>query len=187
VDTATRQVLLETESIDPSDALEWRHRAETIAWIRSGADIFRRAKPATPPQHLVSYCVVLDAAKAAVLLVDHIDAGLWLPPGGHVEPGEHPRDAVVREAGEELALDVPRAAVRPPLFVSVEETIGRTAGHTDVSLWYVVEATAGTQFEPDPTEFHAVEWWTVDRIKDADASTLGPHLHRFVRKLALAP
>lgn len=38
----------------------------------------------------MSYFLV--ASDTQVLLVDHKNAQLWLPTGGHVEPGEHPRD-----------------------------------------------------------------------------------------------
>jgi 8-oxo-dGTP pyrophosphatase MutT (NUDIX family) len=37
--------------------------------------------------------------------------GMWLPPGGHLEPNEDPAQAAVREALEESGLDV---AVIPP-------------------------------------------------------------------------
>ncbi|MGV9748387.1 NUDIX domain-containing protein [Rhodococcus zopfii] len=37
--------------------------------------------------------------------MDHIGAGLWLPTGGHVEPGEHPLDTAIRETREELGID----------------------------------------------------------------------------------
>ena len=46
-----------------------------------------------------------------VLLVNHINAGLWLPPGGHVEPDEHPAQTASREALEELGI-----AERPASF-----------------------------------------------------------------------
>ena len=79
----------ELEAIVPFDALETEHLADAIAWVDSGAEIFRVAKHATPPKHLVSYFVIVDGDH--ILLVDHKSAQLWLPSGGHVEPDEHPR------------------------------------------------------------------------------------------------
>lgn len=65
-------------SIQPYDEQEEIHRAEVLAWIDSGAPLFRTAKPATPPKHLVSYFPVVDGRD--ILLVDHKAAQLWLPP-----------------------------------------------------------------------------------------------------------
>jgi 8-oxo-dGTP pyrophosphatase MutT (NUDIX family) len=127
----------ELESISPMDALELRHRSEALDWVDSGAPLFRTAKPATPPQHLVSYFVVVDGE--SILLVDHKNAQLWLPPGGHVEEGEHPRDTVAREVREELGF-APVHEIAAPLMVTCTTTVGLTSGHTDVSLWYLVNA-----------------------------------------------
>ena len=110
----------ELESIDPLDALELQHRTEALAWVDSGAPLFRTAKPATPPQHLVSYFAVVDAEN--ILLVDHKNAQLWLPPGGHVEQGEHPRETVVREIREELGF-APAHEITAPLMVTVRELL----------------------------------------------------------------
>jgi len=41
-----------------------------------------------------------------VLLHFHRKLGMWLPPGGHIERGEHPDDAAVREVHEETGLRV---------------------------------------------------------------------------------
>ncbi|MGC9113051.1 NUDIX hydrolase [Acidilobus sp.] len=41
-----------------------------------------------------------------VLMIWHRKLGVWLYPGGHVEPNETPREAVVREFKEETGLDV---------------------------------------------------------------------------------
>jgi 8-oxo-dGTP pyrophosphatase MutT (NUDIX family) len=41
-----------------------------------------------------------------VLLRKHEKYGLWLPPGGHIELDEDPNEAAVREAKEEVGLDV---------------------------------------------------------------------------------
>lgn len=76
-------------SITPLDNLEQEHIRFVLDWIKSGSEIFRLEKPATPEIHLVSYFVVASPEIDRVLLVDHRKAELWLPPGGHVEPGDH--------------------------------------------------------------------------------------------------
>lgn len=50
--------------IEAFDTVEKDQPDNSLGWIDSGVEIFRRAKPATPPRHLVSYFV----------LVDHINA-----------------------------------------------------------------------------------------------------------------
>ena len=37
-----------------------------------------------------------------VLLIHHKKLNLWLPVGGHIEPGETPEDAILREVQEEV-------------------------------------------------------------------------------------
>lgn len=92
-----RSELLE---ISPLDEVEKSHFEDAIAWVESGAPLFRVSKPATPAKHLVSYFAVIDSG--SILLVDHRNAQLWLPSGGHVEQDEDPRRTVVRELKEEL-------------------------------------------------------------------------------------
>src|SRR2546430_7588125 len=84
--------------IAPWDDRERDHLASAAAWIASGAPLYRTGKPDIPATYLVSYFVVLDEGRGQMLLVDHRKARLWLPPGGHVEEGEDPWLAVVREA-----------------------------------------------------------------------------------------
>jgi 8-oxo-dGTP pyrophosphatase MutT (NUDIX family) len=169
----------ELESIDPLDALELQHLAEALAWVDSGAPLCRTSKPATPPQHLVSYFAVVDAE--SILLVDHRNAQLWLPPGGHVEQGEHPRETVVREVGEELGF-VPTHQIAAPHMVTCTRTVGLTAGHTDVSLWYVVNATRDQAMVYDVQEFASIKWFA---LSEAPLDRSDPHLERFMQKLRL--
>lgn len=169
----------EVASIEPFDALERAHCEDVLSWIDSGADLCRTRKPATPPKHLVSYFVLLDCDH--VLLVDHRNAQLWLPSGGHVEPAEHPRATVVRELREELGLE-PSCEVAAPLMLTVSETVGVTAGHTDVSLWYVVETDRRAALEFDREEFHCVRWF---HFSEAPVSRSDPHLKRFLEKWVL--
>jgi 8-oxo-dGTP pyrophosphatase MutT (NUDIX family) len=171
--------------IDPADDHEARDRRDTLDWIAGGAPLCRTAKPATPPEHLVSYAVVVDPAAGQLLLADHRLAGLWLPTGGHVEPGEHPADTARRELREELGVDAPHlGGVDTPLMVTRRVTQGLTAGHMDVSLWYCFALDRRRPIRHDPGEFHAVRWWSSTDIAHGPTTRFDPNLPRFVAKLA---
>jgi 8-oxo-dGTP diphosphatase len=165
-------------AIEPLDELEREHRDSTIEWIRSGAPIFRIKKPDVPPKHLVSYFALVDDRSGKVLLVDHKIAGLWLPSGGHVEPGEDPHATVVRELSEELGLTAD--FIQPnPLFITVTRTLGH-GHHTDVSLWYLLRGDSTRAIEFDRGEFHGVRWFGFEEISFERSD---PHMRRFVKKL----
>jgi 8-oxo-dGTP pyrophosphatase MutT (NUDIX family) len=129
--------------------------------------------------HLVSYFAVIDDGH--ILLVDHRNARLWLPPGGHVEPDEHPRQTVARELEEELGFAPPHP-IEAPLFVTVTTTVGLTAGHTDVSLWYVVRAGRHQSIQFDEREFAGIRWFAFDEVP---LERSDPHMKRFLAKLAV--
>ncbi len=167
----------EVELIRPQDDLEHETKRDVLAWIDSGAELCRLAKPATPPKHLIAYFVVTDGDH--VLLVDHINAELWLPTGGHVDPGEHPRDTALREAQEELSLDG-EFLREGPIFVTITETVGKTAGHTDVSLWYVLRGDRSSNLVFDASEFHDAKWYHKD---DVPLGRTDKHMSRFLHKL----
>jgi 8-oxo-dGTP diphosphatase len=149
-------------AIEPFDDTERAHQADALAWLDRTTDIYRRVKPAMPPVHLVSYAVLADRRDWSLFLVDHILAGLWLPPGGHVEPGEDPADTARREAHEELGIDadLSLAGARP---VMVTMTLTREQErHTDVSLWYLLAGSPALPIELDRREFTAGRWWHQD-------------------------
>ncbi|MEL6610038.1 MAG: NUDIX hydrolase [Pseudomonadota bacterium] len=167
----------EIANIVPFDDTENTAITETLAWVDSGAEIFRLQKPATPPKHLVSYFLVVDGEH--ILLVDHIKAGLWLPTGGHVEPGEHPRETVEREIVEELGIEAEFLSPSP-IMLTATTTVGQMPGHVDVSLWYVVEGDRTISLQFDGTEFHQVQWFHRDAVPFDRAD---PELGRVLAKL----
>lgn len=172
------------ERIDPYDEQERAVIARVTQWIDEGRPLFRTQRPDVPPEHLVSYFVLVDHTRRSLLLVNHAKAGLWLPTGGHVEPGEDPRGTVLREMAEELG---PKAAMvasvaMMPLFITATPTRGE-GRHVDISLWYVVAGDERMWLDPDPREFTAHRWQSFDSVLATDDAELDPELHRFVGKL----
>ncbi len=167
-------------NMDPLDELEQEHANEAISWINSGQEIFRLEKPDIPHKHLVSYFCLFDPNEQLILLVDHKKAQLWLPAGGHVDPGEHPTSTASRECFEELGIDAEFFLDSQPIFITSTQTVGLTAGHTDVSLWYVLKGNSKIDLKFDEGEFGAIRWFDLENIpfKKSD-----PHMRRFVSKM----
>jgi 8-oxo-dGTP diphosphatase len=73
------------------------------------------------PLLLVAACVLIDGS-GRVLISRRPEgramAGLWEFPGGKLEPGESPEDALTRELHEELGIDVSRSCLAPFVFAS---------------------------------------------------------------------
>jgi len=172
------------ESIDPLDDIERSHIAETLAWIDSGAPLFRIQSPDKPPKHLVSYFVLIDPDHRSILLGDHIKAQLWLPSGGHVHPDEDPTETVRRESREELSKDaVFLRGFDRPLFLTSNVTGGLVPGHTDISLWYVLRGSIHEYIHYEKRELQEVNWFTFDEILQSDPQIFDRHMQRFVYKL----
>lgn len=158
---------------------EIEHLEFVKEWITSGAEIFRIAKPDKPNIHLVSYFIIIDSQTNELLLVDHKKAELWLPPGGHVELNEHPRETVKREAKEELGIEA-EFMFEDPLFLTVTNTVGSVARHTDVSLWYVLRGNREKRLKFYTNEFHQIQWF---HQKEIPYQRTDPHMKRFVDKV----
>ncbi|WP_327144988.1 NUDIX hydrolase [Nocardia sp. NBC_01327] len=184
MEAATAAIADIVRNVAPLDDLERRHLDETLRWLGQTDDVFRRAKPATPARHLVSYVVLIDPDARAILLGHHRKAGLWLPTGGHVDPGEHPLTTAGREAAEEIGIEAEFSVVGPePLLLTITTTVGIGACHEDVSLWYVIRGDRTHPYRLDSREFSDQRWWGIDDFSTSDTD---PHLPRFLTKLLAA-
>jgi len=174
-------------AVPPWDGKEADDQADILTWVTSGAPLFRVQRPAIPAKHLAVYFSLLDDASRSVMLVNHVKAASWVPPGGHVDDGEDPRWTVEREAFEELGVTPKFHEIsdHSPFFVTVTQTRG-PGSHTDVTLWFVLLGDRGAEVRMDMREFTEVRWFGLDEQAEWPASRFDPQMHRFAAKLSAA-
>jgi 8-oxo-dGTP pyrophosphatase MutT (NUDIX family) len=96
-----------------------------------------------------------------------------MQPGGHIDPGEQPPEAAVREAMEELGLDVVHPQGGPRLIhLDVHEA---ALGHTHLDLRYVLLGAADDP-HPPPGESPEARWFDWAEAEAIADEALAPAL-----------
>jgi 8-oxo-dGTP pyrophosphatase MutT (NUDIX family) len=95
------------------------------------------------PVHFTGSSIIVS--ERGVILHKHKRLGIWLQTGGHVDPGETPAEAAVRESCEETGLPVTLAK---PEIIHVDVHPG-PKGHTHLDLRYLCTAPADDPSPPD--------------------------------------
>lgn len=108
-------------------------------------------------RHVTASALVVG--RRGVVLHLHKRLGLWLQPGGHIEDGEHPEAASLREAHEELGMAVAHP-VDGPLLIHVDVHPG-PRGHRHYDVRYLLLA-GDEDPQPGPDESPQARWWNAD-------------------------
>ncbi|WP_068083949.1 8-oxo-dGTP diphosphatase MutT [Polycladidibacter stylochi] len=128
---------------------------------------------------IVVACALLDADNR-VLLAQRPEgksmAGLWEFPGGKLESGEIPEEALIRELHEELGIVVKKECLAPLTFASY--------GYKDFHLLmplFVCRRWSGT---PMGKENQALKWVRPVRLRDYDMPPADEPLIPHIMELA---
>ena len=112
------------------------------------------------PLHYCSFFLPYDKSAGKIYLGYHIKADDWIPPGGHIEPGETPSDAAVREMKEELGVEIIKSQLEP--FALSVKPINRPEkgcmAHYDI--WYLVHIPV-QDFDYLKSEYHDAGWFSI--------------------------
>lgn len=139
---------------DPVDEREAAAIAEVLDGLHS---LDRPLDQDADPTHVTGSALIISSR--GIVLLKHKRLGIWLQPGGHVDPGEDPAEAAHREAMEETGLAVRHwsSAVEPPLAHVDAHDGGR--GHRHLDLRYVLSAPPQDP-QPPPGESQQCRWFT---------------------------
>lgn len=132
------------------------------------------------PAHVIVAALLRDGDR--VLLCHRSPTRRWYPnvwdfPGGHVEQGEQPADALRRELLEELGIDV------KVTHSNVLHRIARPEADLDLTL-FLVTTWSGTAVNLQADEHDAINWFFPDELSSltlADESFL-PILQETLRR-----
>ncbi len=119
-----------------------------------------------PHSHFCGYFVPFNKAAGKVLIGSHKKSGLWLMPGGHVEPDEPLLDTLNREIEEELGIrdfytEMPKAFLLT--ITHIVSDVRPCQEHFD--MWFLME-TREEDIVVDYSEYHEVRWATLSEARE---------------------
>lgn len=135
--------------------------------------------------HFTATGLVVDKTRSKALMILHKKLNVWLPAGGHVEPGELPHETVVREVFEEtgvrariidasnnlclsntreIQICAPRWVLHEPIPAH-----GQKPAHWHYDFIYCLEAE-NTEFVHNEHETHGINWFDAPQLATCDTT-----------------
>ncbi|HVR39393.1 MAG TPA: NUDIX domain-containing protein [Thermoanaerobaculia bacterium] len=179
------QLLAQLRVHAPADDAEARDLESLVNLLTTADDVFSRAHFA--PGHVTASCYIVDPASERLLLHHHRRLDRWLQMGGHVEAGELPHEAALREGSEESGLgdlELIPIGQRIPAILDVDVhriPAGRgEPDHDHFDVRYIARTAAPEAITIDRAESNELAWLPLDR---AEALMNAPESTRVVRKI----
>jgi 8-oxo-dGTP pyrophosphatase MutT (NUDIX family) len=158
---ALQELLLARE---PADDKEDADRRAMLQFLEMLPEPFSRDQRGA---HFTASALVVDERGERTALVHHRKLGIWVQPGGHLDPGERIEDAALREVREETGLD---GRLERLIHLDVHEIPERPdfPAHLHLDVRFLVVADGELAVSE---ESHEVRWCTFDEaVQLGDAS-----------------
>ena len=128
----------------------------------------KNAPKTTQPAHLGANAILTWNGK--LLMEKRRDSDIWGLVGGGCKKTETGRDAIAREAYEELGVRIPKNDFRK---LAVYDDPGRIAAYRDGSIWRMVIVVYGYEFQEEPrlrisSESKELRFFSKEEIADIE-------------------
>ena len=165
-----KKTMAESEEYNPENVATYEDPAQS--WGMEGAAAQATTPAAPPPAYAPAYAPTLKTDEKScgyvaclvkkdgkVLCGLRSDGQGWCGPGGHIEPGETPLDAIERESKEEFGISLPEV-----------KFLGNCGGKPDEVLPVQIYACESCLDDPqaDQDEILESDWFTVEQIVNQD-------------------
>jgi len=169
------ELRLAISRIEPVDERERDSIVKTLDRLSWEGDAFDEE---ANEHHVTASSFVVSSR--GVILHLHRKLGIWVQPGGHVDAGESPVEASLRETIEETGL-VARH-LDPPLLFHVDVHPG-PRGHTHYDVRYVLVAEPSDPAPPEG-ESQDVYWFDFESAQERCEPALAPALGKLAQLVA---
>ena len=140
------------------------YREDFLQLLQTTPDPFSRHQFA--PGHITASCYIIDG-EGRLLLHHHRRLNRWLQMGGHVEAGESPADAALREAQEESGLrDLKILGSIADLDVHVIPAGRGEPEHRHFDVRYIARTASPEAIAMDAQESNELMWVDLQRAAD---------------------
>lgn len=142
-----------------------RPKAEIARKVIQGeGDPFARS---TFPGHITGSAFVVDVPRRRALLIHHAALGIWVQPGGHVDPGESPMMAALRELLEETGV-IGELLLQRIFDIDIHAIPANPRkgepDHHHIDIRYLVAANSSDAVTVSEQECHGYDWPTLESL-----------------------